>query len=51
MIRTLFERKGLRFDGTGIDRRAYKEKQFDILADEVRKNLDMELIYKIIGQR
>ena len=51
VVRTLYERRGLHFDGTGIDRRAYKEKQFDILAGEVRKNLDMELIYRIIGQR
>lgn len=51
VVKTLYERRGLHFDGTGIDRRAYKEKQFDILADEVRKNLDMELIYTILGQR
>ena len=51
VVRTLYERKGLSFDGKGIDRSAYKEKQFDILADGVRKNLDMELIYRIIGQR
>lgn len=51
VVKTLYERRGLHFDGTGIDRRAYKEKQFDILADEVRKNLDMELIYKILDQR
>jgi len=48
VVKTLYERKGLHYDGTGIDRTAYKEKQFDILADEVRKNLDMDLIYKII---
>ena len=51
VVRTLYERRGLHFDGNCIDRRTYKEKQFDILADEVRKNLDTELIYSIIGQR
>ena len=51
VVRTLYERKGLHFDGTGIDRRAYKERQFDILADSVRESLDMELIYRILGQR
>ena len=51
IVRTLYERRGLRFDGAGIDRRAYKEKQFDILADGVRKNLDMELIYRILDRR
>ena len=51
VIKTLYERKGLRFDSTGIDRKTYKEKQFDILAEEVRKNLDMELVYKILDHR
>ncbi len=51
IVRVLYERKGLRFDGKSIDRRAYKQKQFDILADEVRGSLDMELIYRILGQR
>ncbi len=51
VVKTLYERKGLRFDGTAIDRRAYKERQFDILADGVRESLDMELIYRILGQR
>ena len=46
-VRTLYERRGLHFDGTAVDRRAYKEKQFDILADRVREALDMELIYRI----
>ena len=51
VVRTLYERKGLRFDGEGIDRKAYKERQFDILADEVRSALDMELVYKILDRR
>lgn len=51
VVRALYERKGLRFDCEGIDRRAYKERQFDILADGVRQNIDMELVYRILGQR
>ena len=35
---------------TGIDRKAYKEQQYDILADEVRKNIDMDFVYKIIEE-
>ena len=50
VVKTLYERKGLCFDGAGIDRRAYKEKQFDILADAVREALDMELIYRILDR-
>jgi adenosylcobyric acid synthase len=51
VVKTLYERKGLRFDGTATDRKTYKEKQFDILASEVRKALDMDLIYRILDQR
>ncbi|MBP3854981.1 MAG: cobyric acid synthase [Ruminiclostridium sp.] len=51
VVGILSERKGLHFDGKVCDRKTYKETQFDILADEVRKNLDMGLVYRIIGQR
>lgn len=51
VVTTLYERKGLHYDGMTINRHAYKEQQFDILAEEVRKNINMELIYRIIGQR
>lgn len=49
LVRLLFERRGLSFRGTACDRKAYKESQFDLLADAVRKSLDMELIYRILG--
>lgn len=32
-----------------ISAKDYKEKQYDLLADHVRKHLNMELLYKIIG--
>ncbi len=51
VVKTLYERKGLRFDGKCTDRRVYKENQFDILADEVRKNLDMEFVYSLLDHR
>lgn len=51
VVRTLYERRGLHFEGGVIDRRAYKEQQFDILADGVRESLDMELICRVLGQR
>lgn len=50
IVKTLYERKGLAYSGNKIDRRAYKEKQYDLLADEVRKNIDMELVYKILNE-
>lgn len=48
IVKTLYERKGLTYGGEKINRKKYKEMQYDILADEVRKNIDMKLIYKII---
>ena len=42
--------RALSTTGCRIDRRAYKESQYDLLADEVRKNIDMELVYKILNE-
>ena len=49
VIRALYEAKGL--DSSKVkafDMDEYKEKQYDILADGLRKALDMELIYRIM---
>ena len=55
LVRPLMERYGLK-DGTAVengggigDIRAYKEMEYDKLAALVRKSLDMEMIYQIIG--
>ena len=50
IVKTLFDRKGLTYGGGTTDRKAYKEMQFDILAKNVRENIDMELVYKILEQ-
>lgn len=50
LVRALYERRGIRFGGSGIDRAAYRETQFDLLADAVRKALDMEKIYHILEE-
>lgn len=50
IVKALYKKKGLVYDGNAVDRKAYKEKQYDILADEVRKNLDMKLIYRILNE-
>ncbi len=50
LIKALFQRKGLEFTGNVIDRQLYRNTQLDKLADNVRKNLDMELIYRIIEE-
>ena len=50
LVRALYERRGLTYTGEVIDRRKYRDMQLDLLADNVRKNLDMELIYKIMEE-
>lgn len=48
IVKTLFRRRGLDFSET-INYSEYKESQYDLLADALRRNIDMETIYKIIG--
>ncbi len=48
IVRRLFESKGIKYTGGKTDRYEYKEKQFDILANNVRNNINMDLLYKII---
>ena len=46
----LFEAKGL--DASAVqahDMKTYKEEQYDKLAQVIRENMDMELVYRIIG--
>ena len=48
IVRHLFSKKGLEYMGGTPDRKKYKENQFNILAENVRENLDMDKIYEII---
>lgn len=49
IISSILKEKGISaVKGLVLDRKAYKEKQYDILAEGVRKNMDMEFIYQII---
>ena len=50
LVRELFRRKGLEYSCGAVDREAYKQSQYDLLADSVRESLDMKLIYKIIEE-
>lgn len=50
LVRELYRRKGIPFTGESIDRREYRESQLDLLADTVRRSIDMELIYRIIEE-
>ena len=48
IVEALYKRKNIPFVGKRIDRKAYKDDQYNILAEEVRKNMDLDLIYKMI---
>ena len=51
ILKAICAQKGLDFASLGtFDLRAYKERQYDLLADAVRGGLDMELIYRIINR-
>lgn len=48
IVKRLFAEKGLTYSGSCTDRHSYKERQFDILADGIRNNLNMDMLYRII---
>jgi len=50
LVKELYKRRGLSYAGKAVDRREYRNAQLDLLADNVRKNLDMELVYRIIEE-
>ena len=51
VLRMLCRRKGMdESELTAFDYAAYKERQYDLLADAVRTNLDMAAIYRILEE-
>lgn len=51
VIRALGRRKGIDTEEiTGVDFQEFKETQYDLLASELRKHLDMEAIYRILEE-
>ena len=51
LVRLIGEKKGLDVSSlTGVDFAAFKETQYDILADTLRRHLDMKKIYEILEQ-
>ena len=51
IVRALYKKRGLDFDSfetESADRVLYKEMQYDKLAREVRYNIDLDYIYKIL---
>lgn len=51
IVKALYARKDMEYGGMLADRKKYKEMQYDLLADEVRRNVDMDLIYKILRKK
>ena len=50
IVRSLAARKGMTLDEIEVsDYRTYKEQQYDRLAEELRRSLNMEKIYQIMG--
>lgn len=51
LVRTIGKQKGIDVtEMKGMDYAAFKETQYDILAAELRKHLDMKKIYEILEQ-
>jgi adenosylcobyric acid synthase len=51
VVRGLAAKKGLDFDAAPqMDYQEYKETQYDILADTLRRHLDMDVVYRILEE-
>ena len=51
ILKALCVRKGIDFSALGtFDMTEYKERQYDLLADTVRSNMDMDLVYKVLNR-
>ena len=51
ILRALCGKKGIDFSALGtFDVTEYKERQYDLLADTVRQNMDMDLVYRVLNR-
>ena len=51
LVRALAERKGVDPALIGkVSGEAHKQKQYDLLADTIRNHMDMDAIYRILGE-
>ena len=50
LVRALAARKGISCSSPAVSRQAYRDMQFDLLADAVRESMDMQLIYRILEE-
>lgn len=50
VISKLCEKKGITLETAAFDLKAYKEEQYNLLADLIRSSLDMEKVYDILNK-
>lgn len=50
LLSALAKAKGVTLGEVGFDLNAYKERQYDLLAQGIRENLNMDLIYRILEE-
>lgn len=50
ILNALSRRRGISAEAVSFDWHAYKERQYDLLADAIREHLDMALIYRILEE-
>ena len=50
-VNCLLKAKGLDENAQSDDWEEYKERQYELLAENVRRSLDMEYIYKILNKQ
>ena len=50
LIQQLSRQKGLVYMGDSVDRKQYRESQLDLLADTVRKHLQMKFVYSVLEE-
>lgn len=48
IIKSLYHKKGLEYQQCGMHRSAYKELQYEKMAEQVRANVDMKKIYEML---
>ncbi|MBR4719427.1 MAG: cobyric acid synthase CobQ, partial [Lachnospiraceae bacterium] len=49
IVQALYKAKGLKYSRDKIDRRTFRQNQYDKLADMIRNHMDMDYVYGLMG--
>lgn len=49
VVKELYRINGIPYSQKKVNRKLFKEMQFDLIADNLRNNINMDMLYKIIG--